>query len=358
MRARRPAALFFAGVLLLTACGGGATGGPTASGVGATAPAGAAETFAPVTITQGSDALAYMAPLFVGLDQGFFQRNNVTIKFVSFPAGSLGPPALLNGDVDVVDTSFSDIANLRNQGKNIIGVYELLNRSTQDLVVSTKVVKDRNLSPAMPLIDRLKALKGLRLGITSPGAPSDVFIRYLVKQGGLNPDTDVQIIRVGSSAAERVAMQSGQIDAFIVSAPFSVQTEREGTGVILVKGPAGEVPGLSDLIYVALAMRSDWVESHPAAVRAYVKSIQEANAWMRDHRDETIKSLQKAFPSVDGQSLAVGYDALLGAISKDGKFDESVVKTTMSFYTQGGIVQTVPSTADGVMWTNKFLTAK
>ncbi len=328
------------------ACGGG--GGATSGGSSDTL----TQT---VHMKQAAVPLAYMAPLYVAVDQGFFAKNKIDMRVSDLPAGSLEAPAVINGDIDVADVGFNDIANLKAQGKNMIAIYDLLTRVTMDFVVSNKFLKDHNLSTSQPLQDRLKGMKGMKIGITAPGAPTDVFARYYLKQAGYNPDTDAQIIRIGSAGGLLAALKTGQIDAYMLSAPSPEQVEQQGFGTILIKSSAGQVPDLAKFYYVVLGVRADWAQQNPAVVKAYVKSIQQANDWMRSHHDETVKILQKTFPSTDPATLALGYDSLLGSISKDGKFDAKNVQSTVDLYKQYGVVTSSPDTSEGVMWTNKYL---
>jgi len=101
-------------------------------------------------------------------------------------------------------------------------------------------------------------------------------------------------------------------------------------------------------------MRADYIQKNPAIVTAYVKAIQQANDWMRQHHDETVAILRKVNPSVDPATMQLAYDLLLGSISKDGKFEQKAVQDTANFYKDAGVIQSVPDTAEGVMWTNKF----
>jgi len=342
--------------LIGAACGGGAAApspaaSPAAQASTAATPSGLTQD---VNMKQNIGPLAYYAPLHVGVQQGFFKANHINMSLVDLPAGSLDAPAILNGDIEVGDVGFNDIASLKAQGKDLIAIYDLQNRVTLDFVVANKFLKDHNLSPTMPLADKFKGLKGMRIGISSPGAPTDLFARYYVRQAGLDPDKDVQIIRIGSIAGLLAALRSDQIDGYMLSAPSPQQVEQQGLGQILIKSSAGEVPQLANFYYTVFAMRADYIQKNPAIVTAYVKAVQQANDWMRQHHDETVAILRKVNPSVDPATMQLAYDLLLGSISKDGKFEQKAVQDTANFYKDAGVIQSVPDTAEGVMWTNKF----
>jgi NitT/TauT family transport system substrate-binding protein len=304
---------------------------------------------------QSTAPVAYLDPVYVAYDQGFFNEHGIDMTLTIRPAGGLGPAALVSGDSDVVDLAFNDIANLRNQGKNTIALYDLVTRVTSELVMSNKAIAAQGVSASQPVDQRLKALKGLRLGITSPGAASDVMTRYLLKQAGLNPDTDARIIRLGSFAGLASGLAADQIDAFFGAPPTPEQVQQKGDGKIIVSSAKGEIPALSKFYYVVLTMRSEYVDKNPDAVRGYLAALRQAVDWMKTHREDALKSLQHRLPAVDPATLALGYDAIFGTISKDGRFNPDIVKLTLDAYHQTGVLETVPSTAEGTMWTNKFL---
>ena len=270
--------LAIAGVigLISAACGGGASAPSPAASPAAQASATPSGLTQDVNMKQNIGPLAYYAPLHVGVQQGFFKANHINMSLVDLPAGSLDAPAILNGDIEVGDVGFNDIASLKAQGKDLIAIYDLQNRVTLDFVVANKFLKDHNLSPTMPLADKFKGLKGMRIGISSPGAPTDLFARYYVRQAGLDPDKDVQIIRIGSIAGLLAALRSDQIDGYMLSAPSPQQVEQQGLGQILIKSSAGEVPQLANFYYTVFAMRADYIQKNPAIVMAYVKAIQQA----------------------------------------------------------------------------------
>jgi ABC-type nitrate/sulfonate/bicarbonate transport system substrate-binding protein len=230
----------------------------------------------------------------------------------------------------------------------------MIRRSTIDMVVSNKALAAKGLSPDQPLADRLRKLKGLRFGITAPQTATDSATRYLLKQGGYNPDTDAQIIRVGSFAGQTAALESDQIDAFVGPPPVPKQVVLKGEGKILVSSSAGEVPGLANYYFANLTMRSDFVAKNPAATRAYVKSMREAYAWMVTHRDGALKSVEKRLPSIDPATIALGYDEIFVTFSPDGRFTPAYVASTLDVLKQGGVLESPPSAAEGVIWTNQY----
>ena len=327
-------------LLLLAGCGSTSTATPATTGL--------------LPIRESATPAADVAIVYVAYDQGFFKRNGLDLTLTERPGGGLGPTALVNGDTDVVEISLFDVANLRNQGRNTMAVYELQRRGSSDMLVSNAVLASRGLSRDQPIADRLKALKGLRFGVTAPGAPSDVNIRNLLTIAGFDPEHDAQIIHLGSFAGLVAGVSSNQIDAFLSVPPNAQQAAQKGLGKIFISLSAGDVPELRNFYNEVLVMRSDFVAKNPETVRRYVKAMKEAYAFMLDHRDASVASLQKRLPNIDPAAVALGYDALFDVVSATGRFDPKVVKSTVETFHRVGVLDKVPSTDEGVMWTNKY----
>ncbi len=99
---------------------------------------------------------------------------------------------MISGNAQISDLDPLGVARLQQEGKPLLLlVYNLVGRVTLDLIVRTPVAPDGSaLTAETPLPARFAALKGLTIGITRPGAPTDVFARYFLVRAGPNPDRD------------------------------------------------------------------------------------------------------------------------------------------------------------------------
>ena len=125
-------------------------------------------------------------------------------------------------------------------------------------------------------------LKGLRL--TAAEGP-DLALRRLLIDGGLDPDRDLQIVRLPGSTGRNVsfgvfaarALEAGEIDGFWANAMGSEAAVRRGAGKILVDVRRGDDPAeVRRFTFAGLATTDRFVERDPeraaAAVRAIVKT--------------------------------------------------------------------------------------
>ena len=306
-------------------------------------------------ITQAGFRVLYMAPVFVALEKGLFAQEGIDFAFTEIDSGALGPATVVSGNAQISDLDPLGVARLQQEGKQLLLFYNLVERVTLDLVVRTPVLQKLGVSRESPLPARYAALKGLNIGITRPGAPTDVFARYFLIRAGLDPDRDASLIQVGGVPALAAAFKAGRIDAFLLSPPLPHTLEREGAGQILIRNTGGDVPELRQTTYVAMFTTADYAKKNGPALQAYARAVRGATAWIRANRAEALRLLgEKYFKDTPAESLAISLDATLPALSPDGRFSQAAVQSYLDIFKTIG--ETVTATAaEGSLWSNEFV---
>jgi nitrate/nitrite transport system substrate-binding protein len=131
--------------------------------------------------------------------------------------------------------------------------------------------------------ERKAAGNPAKVAMTFPGGTHDLWLRYWLAAGGIDPDGDVETIVV--PPPQMVAnMKVGTMDAFCVGEPWNAQLVNQGVGFTAVN-TAELWPKHPEKSF---AMRADWVDANPKAARALVMAVQEAQIWCDDmaNKDE------------------------------------------------------------------------
>ncbi|WP_394764319.1 CmpA/NrtA family ABC transporter substrate-binding protein [Phenylobacterium sp.] len=122
---------------------------------------------------------------------------------------------------------------------------------------------------------QLKAANNMgKVAMTFRGGTHDLWVRYWLASGGINPDTDVSTIVI--PPPQMVAnMKAGTQDAFCVGEPWNGQ---------LVNQKIGYTACLTSEIWMnhpekALGLRADWVAKNPRAAQAITQAVLEAQMW-------------------------------------------------------------------------------
>src|SRR5262249_54266714 len=71
-------------------------------------------------------------------------------------------------------------------------------------------------------------LRGKKVGVASIGGVSEIAARVVLRKNGLDPDKDVSIIAVGDARTAKSALQSGAIQATVLSPPSTLEVEADG----------------------------------------------------------------------------------------------------------------------------------
>ena len=306
-------------------------------------------------ITQAGFRVLYMAPMYVALDQGLFKARGVDFSFTEIDSGALGMAAVLSGDAQISDLDPLGIAQVKKEGKSPLMIYNLVNRVTLDLIVRNEALQKTGVDLKAPVLDRAKALKGLNIGITRAGAPTDIYARYFLVKAGLDPERDATLVQIGGVPALDSAFRSGRIDAFLLSPPLPQTLENAGLGKILIRNTAGEMPDLTDTCYTCLFTTAEYARANGPALTAYAHAVQDGVKWIKGHRDEALKLLgEKWFKDTKPESLAVSLDALMPAISDSGTFTEAAIKKYIDVFKSIGQA-TDADVKEGVLWTNDYV---
>ncbi len=132
--------------------------------------------------------------------------------------------------------------------------------------------------------------KGVKAAMTFPGGTHDLWIRYWLAAGGIDPDHDVETIVV--PPPQMVAnMKVRTMDVFCVGEPWNGQLVNQGIGYTACN--TAEIWGRHP--EKSLGMRADWVDANPKAAKALTMAVMEAQEWCDDplNKEEMCKIVSK-----------------------------------------------------------------
>ena len=246
----------------------------------------------------GFIALTDSAPLIIAKEKGLFEKHGMpgveVLKQASW--GALRDNLVLGGEDNGIDGAhiLTPMPYLMHTGKvtqnNVpvpMSILARLNYDCQGISVAQEY-KDTGValdSSKLKAAFEAKKAEGkeVKVAVTFPGGTHDLWMRYWLAAGGINPDKDVSTIVV--PPPQMVAnMKVGTMDAFCVGEPWNEQLVNQGIGFTACT--TGELwKGHPEK---ALGMRAEWVEKNPNAARALLMAVMEAQMWCEDmaNKDE------------------------------------------------------------------------
>jgi NitT/TauT family transport system substrate-binding protein len=309
-----------------------------------------------VKVREAHTETLFMAPVYIAEAAGYMAEEGIDLELTEVDSGALGIAALISGGVQFVDADPFQAVQLLSQGKSVQFVYNLTKRVTLDMVMHSEVVKAKNVSRSTPIAQRFAALRGLKLGITKPGAATDVYLRYYLKRAGIDADRDVQIVSVGGGSSLLATLRTRQIDAFHLSAPTPYLAQRDGFGEVIIKASAGDVPELDNFLYTGIAVSKEYAEKNADVLKRWSKAVNRANALIRKDEAAAITHLRKYFPRMEPAVLTLAMREIIPALSGDGVMNEQMMQKHLDFLQDTGQVSSKPSAKEGLLWTNAYVT--
>ncbi len=290
------------GALLLLACTPAAAPAPappsSAPPVQAATPAsGAATTSAPPPttappatrkLTIANTSLSLAIPFFVARDQGMFARHGLEVA-VPLISGVRSVQALVAREVE----------------------YALISgRTTTDAVLAgADLVMLASLAPTLsfviygqPGVAQPADLRGKTIGITQFGGSADFAARVGLRRFGLEPDRDYTLFQTGGMAESLAAMQSGGVQATVLSAPTTLQARKAGYGVVL------DITSLDiDYINGALATNRAFLGQEPDTTRRLLMALLEGIRFAKQEPAATKQLIAPEFKTTDTEVLDETY---------------------------------------------------
>jgi bicarbonate transport system substrate-binding protein len=280
----------FATSILLAGCLGNP---PDRTGAVRTAPAPfnskAAAELETGTISLGFIPILEAAPLVVGVEKGFFARHGLDVKLSKQASWSaardnlvLGSPGggIDGGQWQLPMPQMITEGAITNGKKVPMYILAML-MSQGNGVAAANSVKDANLTvdvkPAAGFFRGFQQKEGrkFRAAYTFPRANQDIWIRYWLAAGGVNPDTEVELLTVPATETLQ-GMRNDTMEAFSTGDPWPSRIVNDEVGYLAAT--TAQIWKVHPEEY--LAVRADWVDKNPKATVALIKGLIEAQQWM------------------------------------------------------------------------------
>uniref|UniRef100_Q07S67 ABC-type nitrate transport system periplasmic component n=1 Tax=Rhodopseudomonas palustris (strain BisA53) TaxID=316055 RepID=Q07S67_RHOP5 len=246
----------------------------------------------------GFIALTDASPLFVAKEKGLFAKYGMPDVEVQKQAswGTTRDNLVLGSEGNGIDGAhiLTPMPYLISSGKvtqnnqpTPMYILARLNLNGQCISVAKEYADLKvgvDAAPFKAALDKKKASgKAIKAAMTFPGGTHDLWIRYWLAAGGIDPDKDIETIVV--PPPQMVAnMKVGTMDCFCVCEPWNLQLIHQDIGYTALT--TGELWNKHP--EKSFAMRAAYVDKYPKAAKALLMAVLEAQQWCEkpENRDE------------------------------------------------------------------------
>ena len=227
-----------------------------------------------VTLNEVAHSIFY-APQYVAIEEGYFKDAGIDLTLVTGFGADKTMTALVSGEADIGFMGSESSIYAFNEGAEDYAVnFAQLTQRAGNFLVARKEMPDFT----------WEQLKGTKvLGGRNGGMPEMVF-EYILKQQGIDPDSDLSIdksIDFGSTAA---AFTGGQGDYTVEFEPGATTLEQEGVGYVAASlgVDSGYVP------YTAYSAKASYLDEHPEVIQKFTDALQRGMDYVNSHTPEEI----------------------------------------------------------------------
>ncbi|KZN15455.1 ABC transporter substrate-binding protein [Marinomonas sp. TW1] len=265
------------------------------------------------------------APVYVGIQQGFFAEEDLEVKIASGRGSTDALTKMATGQSDIGSSDISALMAAKAQDNvPVVAVMPYFTQAPHAFFA----LKSSD-------IRSIKDLKGKKIA-TSPFTSSNAFLPLVLKQNGLS-ESDIKLVKSDPGALAPM-MITGNTDAIIAwvtnTALFIAQAKEAGKEIV-------EMPwsdsGLS--LYSSSLLASErFLEERPEVAKRFIKAFAKAVEFTYENPQAAGEDLHKMVPEVDANIVAAQIKNITGLVFNDvteqdgfGHFTSERIKQTWQY---------------------------
>jgi NitT/TauT family transport system substrate-binding protein len=266
-----------------------------------------------ITLAQGGQGIHTM-PLYVAKEGGLFEKEGLQLDWVDVGSGPRSTAAVMGGSADITVIGLFEVIRSAAEGADLVGICRNFDTYPQTLTLTNEAIAKAGIASGMNIDEKVKRLKDLRIGISSPGSTTDGLIRSVLVARGYDPDKYVSLQPLGGNTALYAAFQKNVIDGFVWTAPEPQRAVLEKLGHIIVDPLTGETPEFQGVIFSVLVASRDAIKAKPQVLRGAVRAMTAAIKLIHDDPEKARMLTRRSFMDVDEAAFNLGFKEYLAGI--------------------------------------------
>ena len=233
----------------------------------------------------------FYAPQYVAIANGFFEEEGLAIEMTTGQGADKVMTAILAGQSDIGLCGPEASIYVYNEGReDYVEVFAQLTKRDGSFLVSKNPTDNFSWND----------LKGKTVIPGRKGGVPYMTFEYVLKQNGINPETDLVLDDSIQFDLMAGAFAGGNAEYVTLFEPTASMTEDEGKGYVVasVGEAAGEVP------YTAYCAKKSYIEENSSIIEGFTRAVYRGQQWVKEHSAREIAEvIQDFFPDTTVESL-------------------------------------------------------
>ena len=233
----------------------------------------------------------FYAPQYVAISNGFFEEEGLKLEITTGEGADKVMTAILANQCDIGLCGPEASIYVYNEGKEDYSqVFAQLTQKDGSFLVSKDDTDNFS----------WQDLKGKTVIPGRKGGVPYMTLEYVLKQNGLNPETDLVLDDSIKFDLMAGAFAGGEAEYVTLFEPTASMTEEAGKGYVVasVGESAGEVP------YTAYCAKKRYIENNEDIIQGFTNAIYKGEQWVKNHSArEVAEAIQDFFPDTTIESL-------------------------------------------------------
>jgi len=238
-------------------------------------------------------------------DKGYYRDEGLDVELILMSA-PIASRALLSGDVEVATVGGAGLPPVLS-GAPLRFIFTTYNRPMFWLFGKAE-------------IRSVKELKGKRVGVSGIGSGSDSLLREALRRNALE-GRDVAILSLGVMPTIYSGLQSGVVDAAMLSPPFTFRAEEDGFRE-LIAFPKQDLVEMQGSILV----KECFLQSDPATLEKFIRATYKGFLYIKQNRSGTIRMLGRYLQLKEDLAAKAYEQVVRPAMTQDGTLNEEMQK--------------------------------
>ena len=233
----------------------------------------------------------FYAPQYVAIANGYFEEEGLELEITTGQGADKVMTAILASQSDIGLCGPEAAIDAYNEGKeDYAQVFAQLTQKDGSLLVSKEPFENF----------KWEDVKGKTVIPGRKGGVPYMTFEYVLKQNGINPETDVNLDDSIKFDLMAGAFTGGEAEFVTLFEPTASMTEDAGKGYVVasVGEAAGEVP------YTAYCAKKSYIEENSEIIEGFTRAIYRGEQFVEQHSaNEIAEIIQDFFPDTTVESL-------------------------------------------------------